>query len=183
DARLPAHRAERPIAEHLERGFGDGLDPKAVPRQKALVHAIEVRGEEASFLASRPGANLDDRIAVVEGIARDEERFELLLDVGDLRFQSRLFRARLGGQIRVVNENELAYLRELVLEFSESGGRLGNRGEPPVLSPELGQPLSIAERGRIGECSLDLVGAGEHFSESVAKAQWNASASLLLLLA
>jgi len=50
-----------------------------------------------------------------------------------------------------------------------------------ISSPACRQPLSIAERGRIGECSLDLVGAGEHFSESVAKAQWNASASLLLL--
>ena len=47
-----------------------------------------------------------------------------------------------------------------------------------MLSSELSQPLGIAQGSRIGECPLDLVGAREHFGESIAKRQRTASAPL-----
>jgi hypothetical protein len=62
-----------------------------------------------------------------------------------------LLGARLLGELGVVNENELAGLRELVLELSEPGRGLRDLGEPPVLSPELRQPVGVAKRLRVRE--------------------------------
>ena len=92
-AGFPAHRAERAVAGHLEHGF---LDPAERRRRRATssrcasrcarearVHAIEVGREQRRFIAARAGADLDDGVAVVERIARQEQRLELLLDLRD----------------------------------------------------------------------------------------------------
>src|SRR5215510_8879089 len=95
--------------------------------EKALIHAVEVRGEESGLVAARSGADFYDRVAIVERIAGNEERLEVLLELGDARLEVRLFGACLLGQLGVVNENELANLRELVFEFVESAGQLDDR--------------------------------------------------------
>jgi hypothetical protein len=81
-----------------------------------------------------------------------------------------LLGACLLGELRVVNENELAYLRELVFVLVELGGQLDDGREASVLSAQLGQLVRVAQRGRVGEGSL----------ESVSKRQGRASARLLL---
>ena len=80
-AGLPAHRAVRrrhqmtlnmtslmpPSVASDER---HDLDAPAVPLAEARVHAVEVGGEQRGLVAAGAGADLDDRVAVVERIAR-----------------------------------------------------------------------------------------------------------------
>lgn len=48
-----------------------------------------------------------------------------------------------------------------------------------MLSSELSQTMRIAQRGRIGECSLDFSRASQNFRQSVSERQGRASARLL----
>ena len=87
------------------------------PIQEARVHAIEVCSKERGLIAARTGADFDDRRTIVEWIRRNEQWLELALELLDALFRARDLRARLSGELFVVNENELACLRELVIEF------------------------------------------------------------------
>ena len=87
------------------------------PIQEARVHAIEVCSKERRLIAARTGADFDDRRTIVERIRRNEQWLELTLELLDALFRARDLRARLSGELFVVNENELACLRELVIEF------------------------------------------------------------------
>ena len=93
--------------------------------------------------------------------------------------QPGLLGASLLGELRVVNENELAQLRELVFAFPELSSNLDDRGESSVFSPEIGQRVRVAQRGRIGECSFDLGRPSQNVCESVSERQSRASARLL----
>ncbi len=80
--RLAPQRAVWPVAGDLEYHFLDaaeravgerhGLELPAVPLAEARVHAIQVGGEQSCLVAAGAGADFDDRIALVEGIARQE---------------------------------------------------------------------------------------------------------------
>ena len=83
------------------------------------------------------------------GSRGSERRQQLRLEVGDAPARgARLFGARLGGHLGVVNGNELAHLRELVLGSCELGRHLDHRLKPAVLPAELRELFRVAERGR-----------------------------------
>jgi len=149
-------------------------------REKTLIHPEEIGCEQRGFIATSAGANLDDGVAVVERVAGDDERLELLLGRGDALLQPRLLSARLIRHLGVVNENELANLRELVFVLVESGGQLDDGLQSSVLPSELGEALCFAQRCRIGERSLDLGCPSQNVGESITKRQSGASAGLLL---
>jgi hypothetical protein len=140
-----------------------------VAREKSLVHAIQIRGEECRFITACPGPDLDDRVAVIEGIARNDERLQLFLELRDARLEAALLGTSLLGELRVGNENELANLRELVFVFAESTGQLDDWSKASVLSTQLCQPVRVAHRCRISESSLDLSRASQRVRESVSK--------------
>jgi hypothetical protein len=82
-----------------------------------------------------------------------------------------LFRVRLGGELGIVNENELARLRELVLESLKLGRQLHYRSQPPVLASQLSESRRLSPvRGR-GELALDLLEPGERGVQPIADAQ------------
>jgi hypothetical protein len=80
--RLAPQRAVRPFAGDLEyhflgaaeRAVGErhGLELPAVPLAEAHVHAVEVSREERGLVAAGAGADFDDRVALIEGIARQQ---------------------------------------------------------------------------------------------------------------
>jgi hypothetical protein len=140
---------------------------------------VQVGGEERSLVATGASANLDDRVAVVEWIARNDERLELLLEPGDARLQTRLLGPSLLGELGVVNKNELAHLRELVFTLAELGRQLDDGSEAAVFSAELGQTMRLAQRGRISETLLDLGRARQDVREAISERQSRASARLL----
>ena len=66
-----------------------------------------------------------------------------------------------GGHVGVVNGNELAGIRELVFRPVQLSRHRDDRREPAVFPSELRELFCVAERGRVGECPLDFVSAGE----------------------
>jgi hypothetical protein len=102
---------------------------------------------------------------------RHERRLELGLQFGDRRLEPTDLGARLGRQLGIVNGNELARLRELVLLPLKAGAQLDERSEPPVFATQLSQCLSVPECFRCRERALDLAGPRERLDEAVAKAQ------------
>ncbi|GAC1516525.1 MAG: hypothetical protein NVS1B4_11940 [Gemmatimonadaceae bacterium] len=85
--------------------------------------------------------------------------------------QSQNFRARLRRYLGVIDENELARLRELVLDLFPHSTQLDNSGEPPVLTPQVGESMGIPRSAGLGELALDLGEARERLAEPVAETQ------------
>ncbi len=53
------------------------LPAEAVALGKALIHAVEVGGEQRGLVAAGTGADLHDGVAVVMGVARDQQLLQL----------------------------------------------------------------------------------------------------------
>ena len=87
------------------------------PVEEARVHAVEVCSKQRSLVAARTGSDFDDRGPIIERIGRNEQWLELALGLLDALLRTCDFRTRLSGELFVVNDNELARLRELVIEF------------------------------------------------------------------
>ena len=148
--RLPAHRAEGAVARHLEDGFLDAaeravgerdrLEAPARALDEARVHAVEIGGEERGLVAAGAGADLDDRVAVVERIAREERGLEPRLELGDASARggstSRAASAAISGSSTRTSSRAS---RELVLGLVELGRQLDDRREAAVLPAELGE--------------------------------------------
>ena len=149
-----------------------------MPLAEARVHAIEVGGEERGLVAAGAGADFDDRVAVVERIARQELAGERCLEVGDDRLEAPDFGPRLGGHLGVVERNELARLRELVFGAFEPRAHLDDRRQPPMFTPQLGK-LAGVQRSRVGERILDLFRAGESGRQPIAEGQTNRASGRL----
>lgn len=94
-----------------------------------------------------------------------------MLDLSDGLVDALDLRARLGRELGVVNDNELARLRELVIEFLQTLRQREDGGQSLVLTSERCQEPRIANRLRIDELPFDLGRAGECVSESIAETQ------------
>jgi hypothetical protein len=148
----------------------DRLEAEPFAQQEPLVHAVQVGGEERGLVAARAGADLDDGVAVVERVARDEERREPPLEVGNLFAEADFFGARLGGEFRVVNGDELARLRELALILPEPRAELDDRLQTSVLASQLGEPAGVADRA-VRQLPFDLGRAPQRVVEAIADVQ------------
>jgi len=132
-----------------------------VTLREPAVHPQEIGGEERGFVATRAGAQLDDHVALIEGIGRYQElvelRFELLnlglepIDVGS----GELLEPRVGVA------REFPGLGQVTGELLETGGGLANTIEPRMLAAERLQLLRIPCGRRIGELPLYVGRAGE----------------------
>jgi len=79
-----------------------------------------------------------------------------VLDDADGGLGARHFGTRFGCQLGVVNENELARLRELVIEFLQPLRQRDDGRESLVLSPERCEKTRIANCLRIEQLPFDL---------------------------
>src|SRR3954466_3778970 len=109
-----------------------------MPLDEARVHAEQVGREQCRLVAARSGADLDDGVAVVEGVVREERRLQLRLELDDLRLETLDLASGLGRHLGVVNGNELAAVCELVLDFLESRRQLLDWLEAAVLPAQFG---------------------------------------------
>jgi hypothetical protein len=129
----------------------DDLRPPAALLGVAQVHPQQVAGEEGRLLAPLPRLDLEDRVAVVVGVARHEQAAQVLLRVGGGGLQA--------GQLRdegLVLEGQLPRRGEVALGALElpvcrHGG--GQRGIPLVEGAHEGL---VGVHGGIGETSLEL---------------------------
>src|SRR5688572_17408123 len=129
----------------------EDLHLPAPPLDVPGVHAEQVRGKNRRLIATGARADLEDRIAIVQRVVRDEQRLEALFQRGNRRLETLDFLLRLGGHLGVINGNELPRLRELVLVLPEARGQLHEWSQPAMFASKLGQPPSILHRFWIRE--------------------------------
>jgi hypothetical protein len=136
---------------------------------------MQVGGEEGRLVAAGARADLDDRGAVVERVGGDEQRLQLPLELGDAGLEPELLGACFLGHLRVVNGNELAHLRELVLVLPELAGLFDDGAQALVLATEAREELRVTERSRVEQLVLELLRPPQRLVEAVAEAQAVAS--------
>ena len=100
---------------------------------------MEVGREQRGLVSARAGADLDDAAAVVERVVREKRGADGSIEREQLGLEPLDLPARLLGELGVVNENELANLRELVLDLSEPCRQRDDRLKPAVLPSQLGE--------------------------------------------
>jgi len=136
-----------------------------VPR----IHAEEVRREQGGLVTTGAGANLDDRVAIIERVVRQEGRLQLRLELDELGLEAYDLAGGLGRHLGVVNGNELARLRELVFRPVQPRRQLDDGGESSVLPAKLGEPRVVASHRRLGQLPLDCRRTLQRFGEPIAQ--------------
>ncbi len=124
---------------------------------EALVHAVEIGGEEGGLVSAGAGADLDDGVAGVVGVLREEQRVELLADGVDLGGEARHVGAGERRELGIGLVRQLARIRQLALEPRESIGQTHDGREPCVLAPERLELGRVAGDERVGECPADFL--------------------------
>ena len=137
------------------------LDGEAAPLGVLREHAKQVAGPDARLVAARAGADLDDDVLVVVGVALDHRQADLLLEALDLRARGAEHLAHLG--VLALLEH-LARARLVVLRAPPFLGELRRGLELTVRPPGRGRAVAIPEdvgvghRARgVGEAHLDLL--------------------------
>ena len=158
-AGLILHNGVHAVARYLEL---DGLEAASLGRagiehfhlptarlDKALVHLKEVAREDGCFVAAGSGANLDDGVFVVVGVAGDEHELDVFLKLrklclvlGDVHLEhlfligiGRLVQHLLGGldvvecsQVLAGGAHKIGLMRVLLVETRKFFDVGGNRG-------------------------------------------------------
>jgi hypothetical protein len=122
----------------------------------AGVHAVEVGGEERRFVSPRAGADFHDRGPVIQRVRRDQQRLEFLVEPQLLGLDAGDFRSGFGRKLRVGNDNELARLRELVVQSFEAPGSFDDGGQPLMVAPQRRQAPGILGGAGIEQLLFDV---------------------------
>src|SRR5258708_34716205 len=97
--------------------MGHHFDAPALTLAVPRVHAVDTGGEERRFVSTGARTNLDNGVAVVERVARNEERLDLLIEIRDGQLEPTDLCARFRGEIRVIGSHQVPRLSKLVLLF------------------------------------------------------------------
>ena len=139
------------VAAEVGLGRVDDLGLPATPFGVAQVHPQQVAGEQGGLLAALPRLDLEDDVAVVVGVARDEQPAQRVLGLGEARLEA----GHLGGEALVLG-GELAGGRQVI------GGRVPRvvcrdgrrqRGIPLV---QLADEVLVAEHLGVGQLLLEV---------------------------
>jgi hypothetical protein len=149
----------------------DRLDAPSAAFREPGIHAVKIGCENGGFITACARAYLYDCGTVVQRIMWNEGGLDTLLQLRDRALEPRLFGARFGGHLRVINGNELVHVRELVFVFVEKAGHFNDRGQMAVLSSQRGHPLGVLYCAGIGELPLDLAGAVKGVGEAIPETQ------------
>ena len=151
---------------------GTGIEHGGLPAArlaKALVHLVQVAGEDGRLVATGGRADLDDGILVVVGVARDEHVLDIFLELGKLSLVfgdvhlEHLLLIGVGGIV----EHFLGSLD--VVERADVLARGSNEvGLVRVLLVETRELLDVGGDGRVGQLLLELLVGLDDLFELVA---------------
>ena len=118
-------------------------------------HLVEVAGEQRRLVAAGPGADLDDHVLVVVGVALDHRQADLLLELleprrrlGDHRPQLRV--------VAVLGEQLPGALEVVAAACATRAASSLRRLELAVLAPDLGVALAVGDHLGVGHLPLEL---------------------------
>ena len=151
---------------------GAGVEHGGLPAARlaeALIHLVQIAGKDGRLVATGGGANLDDGVLVVVGVARDEHVLDVFLELGKLGLvfgDVHLEHLLLIG-IGSIVEHFLGSLD--VIERADVLARGSDEvGLVRVLLVETRELLDIGGDGRVGKLFLELLVGLDNLFELVA---------------
>lgn len=151
---------------------GAGVEHGGLPAARlaeALIHLVQIAGKDGRLVATSGGANLDDGVLVVVGVARDEHVLNVFLELGKLGLvfgDVHLEHLLLIG-IGSIVEHFLGSLD--VIERADVLARGSDEvGLVRVLLVETRELLDIGGDGRVGKLFLELLVGLDDLFELVA---------------
>ena len=120
----------------------------------AREHLVEVAREQRRLVAAGAGADLDDHVLVVVGVALDHREADLLAELLEPPRRIGDDAAQL-GVVAVLGE-QLARALEVVGELAVLGGERVRALELAVLAPDLGVALAVGDHLGVGHLPLEL---------------------------
>ena len=158
-------------AADLGAGLGERLGGEAALLGVAGQHLVEIAGEERGLVAAGPGADLDQDVLGVVGVALDHRQADLLFE----RLEPRRRVLDHLQQLRVVAVlgQQLPRPLEIVLQLAVLDRQRLRRLQLAVLAADVGVALAVPDhrgirhlRLELGEARLDLLDQGiDHGSQ------------------
>ena len=145
----------------LKPPASEGLDERTSVFQ-ARVHVVEVTGEDGGLVATDAGADLDDGVLLVVGVARDQHDLDLVLEGRQLGLIGTdvLLEHLLLGRIRGLALHLLGNLD--VIEGTDVLARLGDElGLAGMLFCDARVLLGVRDDGGIDHPLLELLVRGD----------------------
>ena len=103
-ARADDARDDLPIAAEIRRRLRHDLDRPAAPLGIARVHAEQHGGEQRRLLAAGPRTDLDEHVALVARILRQQHRLQLAFERAKPRLGGALLLLGVVAHLRIVRE-------------------------------------------------------------------------------
>src|SRR5688500_18048431 len=142
------------VATGVARALRDDLDLPAVPLGEARVHPQKVAREERAFVPARAGADLEEEVLLVVGIARQQHALQVLLERGGAA--PALAQLLLGEGTHARVARHLLGGRDVRLGAAPSPERFDHRLDLGALLRELAQRVAIVAGIGIGKPAVDL---------------------------
>src|SRR6185437_6507860 len=143
------------VAARLAGAFRHHLHLPAMALGEARVHAEEVAGEERALVAAGAGADLEEEVLLVVGIAWDEHALEVELQLGELRARGADLLLGEFAHRRVPRHflRGVQVLRGVAIrdEGLDHGEDLG------ALLRELAEIVDVLDHRRVGKPRVDLL--------------------------
>ena len=117
-------------------------------------HLVEVAGEERRLVAPGPGADLDEDVLVVVGVALDHRQPDLLFELLEPRRRLLDDLAQLGILAVLASSSRAPSRSSCSVRYSAR--QLVRRLQLAVLPPHLGVALPVADHRGIGHLALEL---------------------------
>ncbi len=122
----------------------------------ACVHAQQVGGEQPGFRAAGTGANLDDRVALIQRVFRDEQKSQALVDLFELLRELLCFGGGHLAQLRIFVRTErfgLLEIRRHALAFAVG---LDDLLELCALAHQRSVAFAVGRNPGVDQVSIDL---------------------------
>ena len=148
----------------LRRARIEHLELPALCLAEALVHLKKIAGKDGGLVAAGSGADLNDGVLLIVGVARDKHELDVFLKlgklglvVGDVLLEHGLL-IRIGGVVQhLLGGLDVIERREVLARRRHQCGLVR------ILLVEAGELLDIGCHRRVGELLFELLVGGDEF--------------------
>ena len=151
------------VPAHLARAFGDHLDLPFVALGKTVIHAKQVAREQGRFVAARAAAHLDENVALVVRIDRQQRALQISLQ----RFHARPRRLHLvvGERLQVGIGEHVLRGGQITLALLPLAIQRHDRRDFGMLARQRAKSIEIARDVRRGEQTVEFLEASRQMRQ------------------
>ena len=133
---------------------------------EVLVHAVEVAGPEVGLLAALGALDLDDHVAALVGVARQQQLLDLGFELGDPRFLLADLRLQVVAHLAVgLAAEQLPGVGEVGVGGIPGALRVDDRLELGVAAARVAGRAPVARRVDAGQVGFEPIELGGELTE------------------